>query len=519
MPTRIFPRSKHTEIHSVSLRRLFPQASFVGCADVRIKHATQNSKACKNGSLFAVWNGSQSNGADFISEAITNGATTLLVDRPIPDCNVCQCIVKDVRKAYAILCQELAGHPSCNLTLAAVTGTNGKTTVTWLIRSILHAAQKQTGLLGTIEYNDGHQSKSSLLTTPGSEQLAQWFRQMRQQEMSHAVFELSSHALDQQRAAGVELQVGVITNITQDHFDYHETYNQYLNCKARIAELISDSGCLVLNADDSGCRRIIEQQTTGKTIRTFSTQGDADFVARNVQLSIAGSTFDIQVTSKQGNKKNMDSISTQLVGLHNVQNCLAAVAACRKLGVSWSAIREGISSLTGVPGRLEWIDQGQPFHVFVDYAHTDDALKRCLASLKAITQGRLFCVFGAGGDRDCSKRPLLGRAACAADWVVVTSDNPRSEEPKQIIEDILSGMDYEDAKVHTEPDRRRAIEWALHRALPDDTIVIAGKGHEPYMLVGQDAIPFDDREIVREILAEMSFTHPEPEVPQYPLSA
>ncbi|MGE3314950.1 MAG: UDP-N-acetylmuramoyl-L-alanyl-D-glutamate--2,6-diaminopimelate ligase, partial [Planctomycetaceae bacterium] len=462
----------------VSLRQLFPRSSFVGCADIRVSDATEHSAQCGPQMLFAAVPGTRVDGTTFAAEAIDHGASSLLVQRPIPSVSVPQCVVPDVRRAYAELCGALAGFPSRSLGVAGVTGTNGKTTTTWMIRSILQAAGKPTGLLGTIEYNDGVDSCPSGMTTPDSKSLAHWLATMVRRRCTHVAMELSSHALDQHRAAGTQLDVAVVTNVTQDHFDYHHDFESYLNSKARIFGLCKARGCAVINSDDSGSSSLIARAESSLPVITYGLDRAANVTATILEETLQGSRFVMHVGGDE------IAVSTKLVGRHNISNSLAAAAAAFSLGASPADIQRGLENLQFVPGRLERIDCRQPFNVFVDYAHTDDALLRCIRFLRGLSTGRVIVVFGAGGDRDCSKRPLLGRAASEADLDVVTSDNPRSESPEQIIKDILSGFTGSAPEPWVEPDRAEAIRWALEQAEPRDCVLVAGKGHEQFQILG-----------------------------------
>ena len=477
---------------AVNLRRLFPSASFVGCGDIRILYATCRSAECRPNGLFAVIRGTRTDGHKYIQEAIARGATALLVDHPLADVSVPQCIVPDVRRAFAELCAALAAHPSRHLGLAGVTGTNGKTTTTWLIRSILHAAAKQTGLLGTIDYSDGVTTESSTLTTPDAEMLSRWLSAMVSQRTTHAAMEVSSHALDQRRLAGTLLDAAVITNITQDHFDYHQTYEAYRRTKLRMFDYLKPAAPAIINLDDEGSRSCLADAP--KRVMTYGLDHPADVNATILEETLHGSRFRVTL----GNETQV--MQTRLVGRHNVSNCLAAIAVASHFNISLADIAQGVEILSAVPGRLEQIDCGQQYHVFVDYAHTEDALRRCVQFLRPFAQGRLICVFGAGGDRDKAKRPLLGKAANEADVVVVTSDNPRSEDPQAIIQDILAGIDGNVSMPHVEVDRQQAIHWALERARPGDIVLVAGKGHETEQIIGTDRNHFDDREVVRRYL-------------------
>ena len=480
----------------VSLRRLFPLASFVGCADIRVFGATERSDECRPDVLFAAIAGTQVDGNRFVGEAVERGAGALLVQRPLADVAVPQCVVPNTRRAYARLCAALAGYPSGKLNIAGVTGTNGKTTVTWLIRSILQAAAKQTGILGTIEYDDGNRKDRSRLTTPDAKTLSQWLGAMVRRGTTHAAIELSSHALHQDRIAGTYLDVAVVTNVTQDHFDYHQDYASYLSAKSRIIEYVKVGGRIVLNADDPGSRSLHDRVDGSLRTTTYGFHPDSDVTAELLDESLSGSRFLLRLNGAG----NGVEIRTPLVGRHNVSNCLAAAAVAAHFDVPAEAIAAGVESLAAVPGRLERIDCGQPFDVFVDYAHTDDALRRCVDSLQRLTQGRVICVFGAGGDRDRSKRPLLGNAAAGADLAVVTSDNARSEDPQQIIDDILPGFSGARNQPSVEVDRAAAIHWALQQAGAGDCVLVAGKGHEAEQIIGTERIPFDDREVIRREL-------------------
>ncbi|MBM82313.1 MAG: UDP-N-acetylmuramoyl-L-alanyl-D-glutamate--2,6-diaminopimelate ligase [Planctomycetaceae bacterium] len=469
-------------------------ASFVGCADIHVTHATENSADCQPGSLFAAIAGTQTDGIEFVGEALQHGATGLLVARPLAGVSVPQCIVGDIRSAYSTLCHALYGHPSCRLKVCGVTGTNGKTTVTWLLRSILTVASKRAGLLGTIEYFDGVSKRDASLTTPDSRTLSQWLQSMVRRGCSHAAMELSSHALDQGRATGIRLDAAIVTNVTQDHFDYHGDFETYQKAKANIFQQCRPGGFVAINADDAGSAALHGSVPEGLSLRTFGIDGDADVRASIVDQSRLGTRFLVEL-----NGESID-FETPLVGKHNVSNCLAAISVASHWGLATDAIVDGIAALNAVPGRLERIDCGQSFDVFVDYAHTDDALKRCVSHLRQLATGRVICVFGAGGDRDKLKRPMLGKAAADADVVVVTSDNPRSEEPNKIIRDILIGFDASKAGPHVEADRSAAIRWAIDQAEPNDCVLIAGKGHETVQIIGDERHPFDDRQVARDAL-------------------
>jgi len=478
----------------VTLRRLLPAASLVGCADVRVSFATNRSGDCRPGCLFAVVRGHRADGHTFIADAISRGAAALLVDHPLPDVPLPQCVVRDVRRAYGEICSALNGFPARHLGITAVTGTNGKTTITWMIRSILQAAGFRCGVLGTIEYSDGVRTERSRLTTPDPRSLAEWLGSMVAAGTTHAAIELSSHALDQHRAAGTLIDAAVITNITQDHFDYHQTFDAYRRAKLRIMDHVKPAGIAVINVDDPGSASCLGDAI--KRTVTYGLERPADVSATIQHESLQGTRFTLR------SQTDAIAMQTPLVGRHNVSNALAAAAVANHFGIDTADVAAGIASLHAVPGRMERVSAGQPFEVFVDYAHTDDALRRALQSLRKLTPGRLLVVFGAGGDRDRTKRPKLGQASALADQVIVTSDNPRSEDPERILEDILAGCTAHTVRPHVDADRRRAIRWALEQAGLGDCVLIAGKGHETEQIIGSTAHHFDDREVAQgELMA------------------
>ncbi|QDU36467.1 UDP-N-acetylmuramoyl-L-alanyl-D-glutamate--2,6-diaminopimelate ligase MurE [Maioricimonas rarisocia] len=480
--------------NSVSLKRLLPTASFVGCADIAVTDAVEHHEACTPGCLFAAISGGRTDGSTLAPQAVQRGAAAVLTHRPLASIDVPQCIVPDVRTAFSQISHALQSYPTRRLGVVGITGTNGKSTVAWLVRGILEANGRPGGLLGTIEYSDGRNVTASQLTTPDSRTFAHWLGTMVRNRTRFAAVELSSHALDQGRVAGTLVDCAIVTNITRDHFDYHGDFAGYRTAKARILPLLKRSGSLILNADDPGSASLAELADSHIQIRTFSIDGGADVTGTIVEESPSGTHFRITAGT--------DSVEvfSPLVGRHNVSNSLAATVAALHFGLSLKDIAAGLEAVDVVPGRLERIECGQPFPVFVDYAHTDDALRHALASLRPITKGRLICVFGAGGDRDRSKRPLMGQAAAAADAIVVTSDNPRSENPTDIINDIVAGIGDDHPCTIIESDRERAIGRALDLATAGDTVLIAGKGHETSQTIGNQQIPFDDRVVSRRQL-------------------
>jgi UDP-N-acetylmuramoyl-L-alanyl-D-glutamate--2,6-diaminopimelate ligase len=486
---------------AVRLRALFSEAAFFGASDIEVVDAAERSDACRPGSLFAAIPGTKYNGAEFLADAVRAGAAALLLEQPAPQFAVPQCVVPNVREAYARLCAALHGNPSRRMDVVGVTGTNGKTTVAWLIRAMLRQSGRPCGLLGTVEYDDGRHAEPASLTTPDARSFSQWLARMAASGTMHAAVELSSHALHQGRVAGTELAAAAVTNITHDHFDYHKTFAHYQSSKGRILELLRPGGVVALNRDDAGAWGLRERVPSSASAVAYSLKESADVWARIVSESLSGIQFRMSIHGETV------FCETPLIGRHNVENCLAAAAVCASLGVSTGEVAAAIRDFRGAPGRLERVHCGQRFEVFVDYAHTDDALRRCLNSLRSVTPGRLICVFGAGGDRDRTKRPLLGRASQLADLPIVTSDNPRSEPPERIAADLLDGFDPSGPQPVVELDRARAIRRAMRLARPGDSVLIAGKGHENEQIFHDRRIPFDDRREARQALLELLAEH------------
>ncbi len=469
---------------------------------MRVTNAVSDSRACRPGDLFAALRGTKYDGHAYLQQAVEQGAKVLLVERPNPALRVHQCVVRNSRKAYAELCEALAGYPSRRLGIVGVTGTNGKTTTCWLIRSILTTAGRQAGLLGTVEYDDGLVKQRSDLTTPDARQLSEILGRSVRNKTTHMAMEVSSHALVQDRVSGIQFDVTTISNITQDHFDFHGSYANYKAAKQLIFSRLKPEGLAVLNADDPGslsCRIHAPRR-----VITYGIESPADYMAEVLEESLNGTRFRM---SCDGDEVD---VFTPLVGRHNVSNCLAAAASVAGFGMSLEQIAWGIESLRFVPGRLQRIDVGQVPAVFVDYAHTDDALRRVIQAMRQLTIGRVICVFGAGGDRDKTKRPLMGEAASKADLAIITSDNPRDEDPAVIAEEIVEGIGPNAPKPIVELDREQAIFKALDEARPDDCVVIAGKGHETVQVLAGKTIPFNDcetaqRYLIRRRLEEHSY--------------
>ena len=452
-----------------------------GAPEVEISGLAYSSQSVTPGALFFCVPGFTSDGHDFAPDAVQRGAAALVTERRL-DLGVPEVVVDDVRAAMGPAAARFYGDPTAELDVVGITGTNGKTTTAFLVRHLLEAAGRQTGLLGTVKRVVGGVEEDVERTTPEAIDLQETFRRMRDGGDSAVAMEVSSHALELGRVAGIRFACRVFTNLTQDHLDFHETMDAYFAAKRRLFE---EPGPAVVNVDDEYGRRLAAEVDAV----TFGIEHEADYRARDIEFDVMGSRFLLE--SPDGELR----IDSPLPGLFNVQNVLGAVAAVRSLGVEEISL-EGFGR---VPGRFEAVDEGQDFGVLVDYAHTPDSLENVLRAARDVTRGRLHVVFGAGGDRDRGKRPLMGDAARRlADRVLVTSDNPRSEPPEAIIDQVMEGAG---PAAEREVDRRRAITRVIEEAEPGDVVVIAGKGHEQ----GQEfengrKEPFDDVEVAREAL-------------------
>jgi UDP-N-acetylmuramoyl-L-alanyl-D-glutamate--2,6-diaminopimelate ligase len=454
--------------------------------DVEITGLHYRSSDVRPGGLFFCVPGFKADGHDFAPDAVERGAAAIVAERPL-GLGAAEVVVPSVRAAMGPAAARFHGDPTATLRVVGITGTNGKTTTAFLTRAILERAGVATGLLGTVKSIVGGAEEPVERTTPEALDLQDTFRRMLEAGDRACVMEVSSHALELGRADGIRFACRVFTNLTQDHLDFHPDMEAYFLAKRRLFE---GPGPAVVNADDDYGVRLADGLPDAVT---YGIRSPAAYRAREVSFDPSGSSFTCDTP------EGAIEVSTRLPGLFNVQNALAALAAGRALGVDLDTARAALAEAERVAGRFEPVDEGQPFTVLVDYAHTPEALENVLRAARALTDGRLHVVFGAGGDRDRAKRPLMGRAAAAlADRVVVTSDNPRSEDPEAIIAEILEGTG---PGVEREPDRRRAIAMAVEAAEPGDVVVVAGKGHEQ----GQELAdgrrePFDDVTEVREAL-------------------
>ena len=459
----------------------------VGHAPVEIRDLAYDARAVEPGSLFFCVPGERADGHDFAPQAVEAGAVALVVERAL-DVAVPQLVVESARNAMPVVADEFFGRPTEQLQVAGVTGTNGKTTTAFLLYAILAAARRRPGLLGTIESRVGGERRPAIRTTPEAIDLQRAFREMLDAGDRSAAVEATSHGSALGRLECVRFRALVFTNLTQDHLDFHGTLEEYFDAKRRLFTEARPPAAV--NVGDDHGRRLADELRGRQELLTFGVANDAEIRADELELSPRGARF----------RAGGIELETRLRGRFNVENVLGAVAAARLLGIDDDAIAYGVKELRGVPGRFEAVDEGQPFAILVDYAHTPDSLENVLRTARDLAQNRVICVFGCGGDRDRGKRPLMGRIASdLADVAIVTSDNPRSEDPDAIIAEILTGAG--DAEV--EPDRREAIASAVEAAGEGDVVVIAGKGHEQGQQFADRTIPFDDREVARDALRRL----------------
>jgi UDP-N-acetylmuramoyl-L-alanyl-D-glutamate--2,6-diaminopimelate ligase len=477
----------------------------VGDPSVEVRGLAYDSRKARPGTLFFCVVGEKRDGHEFAAQVVEAGAVALVVEREL-DVDVPQVVVPSARAAMATFAAAFWGDPTAELRVVGVTGTNGKTTTAYLIREILEAAGVQTGLMGTVKQVVGGEEEAVERTTPEAIDLQETFRRMIEGGDRACAMEVSSHAMVLHRADAIHFDVAVFTNLTQDHLDFHTDMEDYFAAKRLLFE--ADPGVRIVNVDEPYGRRLAEEFEC----RTFSAEGaDADYRATDVSFDATGATFTVLMGRKLDTEASFRPtnaevrVRTGMPGHFNVANALGALAAAEALGVDAADAAVGLAEAGRVPGRFEPIDEGQGFAVLVDYAHTPDSMENVLRAARRLTDGRLISVFGAGGDRDRAKRPLMGRAGgVLSDLAVVTSDNPRSEDPEAIVAEVAAGAREGDAELVVEVDRHAAIAIALGRARPGDTVVIAGKGHEQGQeFEGGRKIPFDDREVAREELRKL----------------
>jgi len=467
---------------------------------------TDDSRAVRPGSLFVAVQGEQVDGHHYIAAAVKAGALGVVMQQPAEDLALPYIRVADSRKALGLLGSRFYGSPSAHLRMIGVTGTNGKTTTTYVCKALLEALGKRVGLIGTVAYQIGSETIPASHTTPGALELQQLLSRMVERGCTSAVMEVSSHALAQDRTSGCEYDVAVFSNLTQDHLDFHKTMEAYFQAKLRLFTGLTGTQKpnkrAIVNSDDPSGPRI--KALCPAPVWTYGLKQKADLLAENVRLSLGGTAFTAATPA------GTFPVESHLVGEHNVYNLLAAIGVALHEGATPDQICQAVATVRNVPGRFERVMAGQSFTVVVDYAHTEDALVRLLSAAQALKAGRIITVFGCGGDRDRGKRPKMGRAAVQySDVVVLTSDNPRTEDPLAILEEVEAGVmealrQRPTVQYRKVADRREAIGVAVRLAQPGDMVLIAGKGHEDYQIIGTRKFHFDDREVAREAIAQLS---------------
>lgn len=453
--------------------------------DREINDVTDNTKKVTENSAFVCVEGARFDGHNFASDVMKNGAVSVIVSRDLGLKE--QVIVDNTREAYAIMCKNLFGAKSDELKIIGITGTNGKTTTAFIIKDLLQEFNIKSGLIGTVKNMVGDKEFPTELTTPDPYDMHKLFKMMADDGLKYCVMETSSQAFHQKRLAGIHFDVGVFTNLTQDHLDYHGTIEEYKKCKK---ELFLACDKAVVNSDDEASSYMLEGTKCEKM--TYGVKEASTLKASNIEL------FENKVKYLINDSLNVDFY---IPGDFSVYNSLAAIGAVNALGFSLDEITENIANAKSVKGRLELVPTNTPFGVIIDYAHTPDGLEKAINAVRGFTKGRVITLFGCGGDRDKTKRPKMGRIATElSDIVVVTSDNPRTENPEEIIEEILIGTVGSKAEVITITDRSEAIEKALKIAKENDTILLAGKGHELYQVIGTERVHYDEREIIKNAL-------------------
>lgn len=478
----------------MKLRELIKNLSIIEMnadAELEISGVSYDSRKTEKGDMFVAIRGFEADGHKFIPKAVENGAAVILCEEK-PSCDIPYVLVSDSRYGLAIVSRDFFGDPASEMTMIGITGTSGKTSSSYLIKHMLESKlDAKVGLIGTNGNMIGDEFLHTEHTTPESYELHKLFRHMADSGCTHVVMEVSSHSLTLERVAGIHFDVALYTNLSQDHLDFHGTMEEYAAAKRKLFSMCS-LGCF--NLDDAWA----DFMRAGASCRTmtFSTEkNEADLVAKDIRLTADGVRF----ASVSGDEISMTKLG--IPGMFSVYNALGTMSVGLALGLSLADCSDAMSSAKGVKGRLEIVPTGRDFSVVIDYSHKPDALEKVLKTLKPVTRGRLIALFGCGGDRDKLKRPIMGRiAADNADLVVVTSDNPRTEDPDEIIREIVAGMKDKRTPTKVICDRREAIAWAIDNAAPGDVLLLAGKGHEDYQVVGHEKHHMDEREIVADCL-------------------
>lgn len=465
-----------------------------GNEESKVQNIRYDNRKIEQGDAFVCVKGFKVDGHSFIGDAIKKGAKTLIVQEDVSvqeDITIIK--VRDTRKALAIMSSNYFGNPKDKLKIIGITGTNGKTTSAFIIKSILEKAGFMTGLIGTIANYIGNKKVDAVRTTPESYELHELFKNMVDAGVEYCVMEVSSHSLELDRVYGVQFEEGIFTNLTRDHLDFHKTFENYYNAKFKLFERSNHS---IINLDDPYGANIvkdIEERGVKTKVSTFSIEKESDFKAFEIKSHSNGSEFKV-------NLEEVEEFSINIPGEYNIYNSLGCIICAYNLNIPMNKIKEGLSDVV-IPGRCELVakEKNLPYSIIIDYAHTPDGLENILSTVKAFTRNRMISVFGCGGDRDKVKRPQMGKIGCElSDIAIITSDNPRSEEPMDIINDIVKPLNYDNFVI--EVNRKEAIRKAMNMALEGDVIVIAGKGHETYQILKYETIHFDEREVVYDIL-------------------
>ena len=467
-------------------------------ANPDVRGVVCDSRQVRPGTVFVAVRGTREDGAEYIQDAVARGAAAVVTDRAIDaDSPVPLLVVDDAARALARLAARYFGNPSDGLRMIGVTGTNGKTTVATLLRDMLRHAFHETGLISTVSYQVGSRVIPPTRTTPEAPVLHGLLADMVDGDCECAVMEVSSHALLQQRTAGIDFDCGVFTNLSHEHLDYHKDIDSYFKAKCLLFESLgagTKAATAVVNADDTWGTRLLSDRPGRAEWLSYGSGPGVDVRAKNVRVDVNGSAYDVDTPWGSA------SVETRLLGRFNVSNALAALAVGGSMGLSLGRMCRLLGSVDAVPGRLEAIPTAAGFKVFVDYAHSDDALRHVLETVREFTAGRILLVFGCGGNRDTSKRSAMGRVAAElADFSIVTSDNPRGEDPMVIIEQVEEGLKAS-GQYAVEADRKLAIRAAIEMAQEGDVVIVAGKGHETFQEFANRTIPFDDRKAVTEAL-------------------